>query len=73
VIGNLDKVIEVLEEEFGTPRHGNLPDLSDELIYIKLCQQTNESKFRPMYKELQRRFPGWQSLEGAARRNWRRY
>lgn len=62
---HLEEVIEALEEEHGTPTHGNFQDPMDELIYIKLSQQTNEPKFRPMYSALQRHFPGWKGLESA--------
>jgi hypothetical protein len=36
-------IIALLEQEYGSPRHGNPSDPLDELIYIKLSQQTNSS------------------------------
>jgi HhH-GPD superfamily base excision DNA repair protein len=63
---HISEINAILEATYGNPRHGNLDDPLDELIYIKLSQQTNEPKFRSMYSALQRRYPEWQGLEQAA-------
>jgi endonuclease-3 len=57
-----DAIIKALEETYGSPRLGNKEDPLDELIYIKLSQQTNEPKFQSMYEDLHRRFPNWHGL-----------
>jgi endonuclease III len=64
-VEHIDEIVDILEREYGSQNHGNKEDPLDELIYIKLSQQTNEPKFVPMYEALQRRYPGWQGLERA--------
>ena len=59
-------IIARLEQAYGTLRHGNKEDPLDELIYIKLSQQTNEPKFRSLYESLQRAYPCWVGLEKAS-------
>lgn len=66
-VENLASVIAILEQTYGSPRHGNQEDPLDELIYIKLSQQTNEPKFRAVYEEMRNRFPGWQGLQTVPR------
>lgn len=60
------QVIAALEKAYGSPSHGNKDDPLDELIYIKLSQQTNRPKFESTYDLLQSRFPGWQGLESVS-------
>lgn len=62
---HLNSIITTLEQIYGTPRHGNKEDPLDELVYIKLSQQTNGPKFCSMYESLQNRYPGWFGLEQA--------
>lgn len=64
--GHLPDILAALEQAYGSPRHGNLDDPLDELIYIKLSQQTNAPKFRAMYEALRRRYPGCHELEAAS-------
>ena len=58
----VDRIISTLEGAYGSPRHGNHDDPLDELIFIKLSQQTNAAKFGKAYAELQSRFGGWDGL-----------
>lgn len=58
-------IVSVLERTYGTPRHGNKDDPLNELIYIKLSQQTNAPKFEPLYEALHCRFPAWEGLAEA--------
>jgi len=62
----ISEIIARLEQTYGIPQHGNKEDPLDELIYIKLSQQTNSPKFRSMYEALQCRYPGWHGLEKAS-------
>lgn len=64
--GHVREIVERLEHEYGAPTHGNKADPLDELIYIKLSQQTNAPKFEPMFEVLLNRYPGWQGLERAS-------
>lgn len=50
-------VVDALERTYGTPRHGNPHDPLDDLIYIKLSQQTNAVKFGRVFQGLKAR--GW--------------
>src|SRR6266540_7107112 len=59
---NIPEIVSLLEQAYRSPRHGNLDDPLDELIYIKLSQQTNSAKFSPVYRELRRRFTPWEKL-----------
>ncbi|MCL4295578.1 MAG: endonuclease III [Anaerolineae bacterium] len=59
---HLEAIVAILEQVYGSPRHDNKDDPLDELIYIKLSQQTNAPKFRSMYETLQQRYPGWFGL-----------
>lgn len=56
-------IITLLEQEYCSPRHGNSLDPLDELIYIKLSQQTNAVKFTKVFDALHAR--GWDWVAGA--------
>lgn len=62
---HLGDILAALEKTYGSPRHGNKDDPLDEIIYIKLSQQTNDPKFRAMYQALAERCPSWSGLENA--------
>ncbi len=63
---HLDDILEIFEHVYKSPRHGNKDYLLDELIYIKLSQQTNAPKFRRMYEALAQKYPGWEGLKNAS-------
>jgi endonuclease III len=58
----IKNVIRLLEENYGTPRHGNPKDPLDDLIYLKLSQQTNHQKFQKIYSDLKNKFERWEEL-----------
>lgn len=61
----VEDIVAALAQAYGSPNHGNKEDPLDELVYIKLSQQTNEPKFQSMYEDLRRRFPNWHGLAEA--------
>jgi endonuclease III len=50
----------LLEREYGNPRHGNLRDPLDELIYIILSAKTRIDEHQKTYRELRTTFPDWE-------------
>lgn len=62
---HFNDILAALERAYGSPRHGNKDDPLSEIIYIKLSQQTNDPKFRAMYRVLEEHYPGWHGLERA--------
>lgn len=62
---DIERIIAILEHTYGSPRHGNLDDPLDELIYIKLSQQTNAAKFQHVNAELRRRYGSWENMRRA--------
>jgi len=55
----------LLVSRFGLPRHGNKKNPLDELIYIVLSSQTDESKYQLAYKGLKANFLSWKKIESA--------
>jgi endonuclease III len=59
----IQSILTILEAAYGSPRHGNPANLLDDLIYLKLSQQTNAVKFVPVFESLRRR--GWEWVMAA--------
>ena len=55
---SIQRILAALEAAYRSPRHGNPADPLDDLIYLKLSQQTNAVKFATVYASLRRR--GWE-------------
>ena len=49
---------------YGTPRHGNLSDPLDELVYIILSTRTRDSSFRATFGQLKQALPSWSAVRG---------
>lgn len=58
----IERVSEILDKEYGSPRHGNKTDPLDELIYIILSTRTRAAVFHPMFDRLKTAFPDWNAL-----------
>jgi DNA (cytosine-5)-methyltransferase 1 len=57
-----ERVDELLEAKYRSADLGNLEDPLAESVYILLSQQTRESAYQRVFKELRRRYPTWTSL-----------
>ncbi|MFC1788627.1 endonuclease III domain-containing protein [Thermodesulfobacteriota bacterium] len=55
-----------LVKQYNTPDLGNKEDPLDEIIYIMLSLQTNDSKFRRAFDNLKCHFGSWEKVRGAA-------
>jgi endonuclease III len=53
----LRQATEILVREYGLPTHGNKSDPLDELVYIVLSSQTDETKYQAAHGALVREFP----------------
>ncbi len=62
----IDSVCEALEQEYGSPRHGNKSNPLDELVYIILSNRTQPGVVRGVYRRLRRRFPSWNLVDASA-------
>lgn len=51
-----------LERRYGNPRHGNLDEPLDELVYIILSTRTRDVVFRRTFDALKRAFPSWEQV-----------
>ena len=56
------EICQRLEREYGSPRHGNLEDPLDELIYIILSTRTQEPKFAETFRRLKQAFATWDDI-----------
>ena len=61
----LYRIEERLREAYGQPRHGNRSNTLDELIFIVLSRQTDESTFTREFAELRRSYWPWKKLLNA--------
>lgn len=55
-------IVQALEEHYGTPRLGNLDDPLDELVLIIISARTREEVYLPVFQELRKTFPNWDTL-----------
>ena len=63
---NLTKISSLLVAEYGRPRHGNFANPLDEVIYIILSSQTDEQKYRSVFRALKTRFQSWSQISASA-------
>jgi endonuclease III len=61
----LERITEILVQEYDTPDLGNLPDPLDELVFIITTFKTNDSNFRRVFASLRQKFPTWRDLMSA--------
>ena len=47
---------------YGSPRHHNLPDPLDELVFILIARQTQETKYLRTYNRLRKEYPSWEDV-----------
>jgi endonuclease III len=55
----LEETNRILVSRYGLPKHGNKKDPLDEVIYIMLSSQTDESKYQSTYHNLETKYPSW--------------
>jgi endonuclease III len=65
----VEDVLVLLEGAYEESSLGNKRNPLDELIYIILSLQTNESRYQDVYRRFKARFPRWADLLCAARRD----
>lgn len=56
------RVVEILEETHGSPRHGNKDDPFDELMFIILSQMTTQPSFDRVFESFRSKAGGWADL-----------
>ena len=67
-ISHLREVARLLAALYGTPDLGTKPDPTDELVYIILSRKTPEKAYQETYEALKARFPRWDDLLLAPRK-----
>lgn len=68
-ISYLREVARILAILYGTPDLGNKQDPTDELVYIILSRKTPEKAYQQAFAALKARFPRWDDLLDARRRD----
>lgn len=58
----LDRISELLEAQYGSADLGNKADPLDELVFILLSIQTQESGFQRTYQVLRQHYPKWSAV-----------
>ncbi len=59
---NVSRIVKILGDTYGNPRHGNKKNPLNELIYIILSTRTQERSFRKAFAQLKRAFPSWNRI-----------
>jgi DNA (cytosine-5)-methyltransferase 1 len=67
-ISYLREVARILAALYGTPDLGNKQDPTDELVYIILSRKTPEKAYQETFDALKARFPKWDDLLDAPRK-----
>lgn len=67
-ISHLREVARILAVLYGTPDLGNKHDPTDELVYIILSRKTPEKAYQETFDALKARFPEWDDLLDAPRK-----
>jgi DNA (cytosine-5)-methyltransferase 1 len=67
-ISFLREIARILAVLYGTPDLGNKQDPTDELVYIILARHTREGAYQQAFELLKKRFPTWDGLLDAPRR-----
>lgn len=67
-ISCLREVARILAVLYGTPNLGNKQDPTDELVYIILARHTREGAYQQAFESLKKRFPKWDDLLDAPRK-----
>jgi len=62
VLDHISEIEELLRFEYGSPNHFNKDDPLDELIFVMLSRQTNESSYIRAYNKLKKRFEKWEEM-----------
>lgn len=65
----LRTVDRLLQDEYGSPRHGNFYEPTDELVFLLLTIQTRIADARPYYSKLRRAYRPWDALADASERD----
>ena len=58
----ISRMVRILENTYGNPRHGNKMNPLSELIYIILSTRTQERSFQKAFLRLKRAFPSWDKI-----------
>lgn len=58
----VQRVCDLLEIQYQTPRHGNPKNSLDDLVYIVLSNKTSPATAKRVYRELKERFPRWNDV-----------
>lgn len=61
----VEAVCSILEQEYGSPRHGNPDQPLDDLVYVILSNRTTPSVARTLYSALRETFPTWDAVADA--------
>lgn len=56
------RIAAILDDSYGSPRHGNKDDPLDELVFILLSQMTTGPSFNRVYDRLKAAYPAWKNL-----------
>ena len=64
ILKHTEKVTRRLSDGYGSPRHGNYSDPTDELFYIILSQMTTGPSFRRVFERLKSESVTWDRLTG---------
>jgi endonuclease III len=64
-LGNvkISRMVNILENTYGNPKHGNKTDPLSELIYIILSTRTQELSFQRTFLRLKRAFRSWNEID----------
>jgi endonuclease III len=58
-------VTAMLHDQYGSPRHGNMKDPTDELFYILLSNRTDPQRYINVFRDLRMRYRPWRRLMDA--------
>jgi endonuclease III len=56
----------LLESQYGSPRHGNLKDPTDELFYVLLSNRSDPQRYVDVYRRFRSEFRPWRRLLGVS-------
>lgn len=62
---SLERIVSLLQKEYGNPDLGNLSDPTDEIVFIILSEKTDEAKYLSAFCKLKTHFSRWDQLLNA--------